>query len=261
MGEGGGPAIWLSPTPKGREREREVRSELSLAFFVVVHFLPPAVDVPASEFVVEDVRDRAFFAAPKKVGCSDEKCFDFSENVTDLRCFWFTVSGLSVAALRGSFRGTVGAIRGFVNGDLGRGHDVGVVIAESRAILGILRESDGGADVRGVNDCRIDERVLTCVRNDGGGGLGNFAIVELLVDKTDSGRTCDGGTKLRSGSNPVDGEAMKTGTSASCGVVTGDDALSAELPTSIGGEFGRGTEAASSPSCTRLLEPVAFKPG
>jgi len=101
------------------------------------------------------------------------------------------------------------------------------------------------------------------VRSNGGGGFGNLERdkIEVLVERADLERICSRGTKLRSGNNPVDGPAIKSGTSAAKGVVSKGDILSVKSPASIGDDFGRGTEAASSPSCTRLREPVAFKPG
>jgi hypothetical protein len=71
VGDGGGLAIWDSPSPK--EKVREVRGGLSSFVDVVLKV----------ELVVGAVRRCDFLLVPKKEGWREEKRFDFSEKVTE----------------------------------------------------------------------------------------------------------------------------------------------------------------------------------
>jgi len=93
------------------------------------------------------------------------------------------------------------------------------------------------------------------VRRDGDGmfGMIGFEPIEAFVDKI-SLELVRTGNEYPPIGNLADGEAVKFRTSATEGVTIGGEDISANSSTSMGGEFGRGIEAASSPSCTRLLD-------
>lgn len=142
-----------------------------------------------------------------------------------------------------------------MSGSAGRGHDVSLRMSENRFMLGSLGERDGGGVGNGFKGELLDMRGLPIdwLRRDGGGGALDMIGCEPAA------RCEDGGKYERSG-NLVDEEVIKTGTFAIGGDLPHNVDPSIDSSASRGGESGRGMEAASSPSCTRLLDTLDFRP-